>query len=85
MSLRVQNHKPVWELHTSATPPSLFAVAATTNLVGQNIFISVVERHKNKLLKDLHGDRTSQRAIQTIWYHADRHEQWKRVTLPVFL
>ena len=46
---RVQNHKPVWELHTSAaTPPSLlFSVASTKNLVGQNTFTFVVDRHKN--------------------------------------
>ena len=44
---RVQNHKRVWELHTSAaTPPSLlFSVASTTNLVGHNMF--AFDRHKN--------------------------------------
>ena len=42
-------HNPVRELHPpAATPPSLlFAVVSTTNLVGHNIFISFVDRHKN--------------------------------------
>ena len=46
---RVQNHKRVWELHTSAaTPPSLlFSVASTANLVGHNMFTSFVDRYKN--------------------------------------
>ena len=55
---RIHNHKPAWKLNTSAaTPPSLlFSVASTTNLVGLNIFPSFADRHKNKLLKDKHGE-----------------------------
>ena len=46
---RVPNHKPVWELHISATPPALFllSIESTTNLVGHNIFTSIRDRHKN--------------------------------------
>ena len=46
---RVPNHKSVWELHTSATPPPLLllSIESTTNLVGHNIFTSIRHRHKN--------------------------------------
>ena len=46
---RVQHHKPVWEMRTSAaTPPSLlFSIASTTNLVGHNIFTSFAYRDTN--------------------------------------
>ena len=51
----MQNHKPVWELLTSAgTPPSfLFSVASRANLVGHNIFTSFVDRHKTQTSKRL--------------------------------
>ena len=50
-------NNPLWNLHTSAaTPPLLFSVASTTNLVGHNMFTSFVDRHKNKLLKESDGD-----------------------------
>ena len=49
MSRRVPNHKQVWELHTSATPPLLLllSIESTTDLVGHNIFTSIRDRHKN--------------------------------------
>ena len=54
---RVPNHKPTWQLHTSASPPPLLLLSteSTTNLVGHNIFTSIRDRHKNipgNLLKD---------------------------------
>ena len=53
---RVPNHKPVWELHTSATLPPflLLSIESTTNLVGHNIFTSIRDRHKN-----MNSQRTS--------------------------
>ena len=46
---KVPNHRPVWELHTSATPPPLLLVSieSTTNLVGHSIFTSIRDRNKN--------------------------------------
>ena len=46
---RVPNHRPVWELQTSATPPPLLllSIESTTYLVGHNIFTSIRDRHKN--------------------------------------
>ena len=45
---RVLNHKPVWELHTSATPTPLLllSIESTINTVGHTIFTSICDRHK---------------------------------------
>ena len=43
-------HNPVWELHTSAaTPPLLFSVALTTNLVGHVLGTSRLLKHVTTL------------------------------------
>ena len=43
---RMPNHKPVWELHTSATPPPLLwlSIKSTTNHVRHNIITSIRDR-----------------------------------------
>ena len=55
---RVPNHKPVWELRTSATPPPILCFPLNRRQISSDVTSSPLLRppQKHKLLKDQHGD-----------------------------